>query len=266
MSYQTIIYEKRGPGAWITLNRPEERNAISPELIRELYEALDEAAADPEARAVVLTGAGPAFCAGADLKRTIRLQDALSDTDSESLLDYLRRFEQVLRKIRTLPKPVIAAINGVTCAGGIETIVCCDMIVAAESATFSDAHSRYGLLPGLGGGLGLARAVGPFKAKEMLFTADFFTARDMAAAGLVNHVLPDDELVGFVEELVRKLAERSPIGLARMKQLINDGLDVPWDVAVRYEMLTLEAQTRTGDFLEGLKAFNEGRSPRFTGK
>ncbi|MBU2550192.1 MAG: enoyl-CoA hydratase/isomerase family protein [Proteobacteria bacterium] len=266
MPYRTILYEKRGPGAWITLNRPEERNAISPELIRDLSEALDQAGADPEVRAVVLTGAGPAFCAGADLKSTIRSQNALDETDTESLMDYLRQFERVLRTIRTLPKPVIAAINGVTCAGGIETIVCCDMIVAAESATFSDAHARHGFLPGLGGGLGLARAVGPFKAKEMLFTADFFTARDMAAAGLVNHVLPDDELAGFVDELVRKMAERSPVGLARMKQLINDGLDVPWDVAVRYEMLTLEAQTRTQDFQEGLKAFNEKRRPRFTGK
>jgi len=266
MAYNTIIYEKRGKGAWITLNRPEERNAVNPELIQEMSAALDKAGTDSDVRAVVLTGAGSAFCAGADLKSALSMRQSLEKDDVNSLMDYLKQFEGVLRKIRTLSKPVIAAINGVACAGGIETIVCCDINIAAETASFSDAHSRYGFMPGLGGGLGLARAVGPFKAKEMLFTADFFTAQDMADAGLVNHVVPDNRLVAFVDDLVNKLAERSPLGLARMKQLINDGLDVPWDVAVRYEMLSLEAQTHSEDFYEGIKAFNEMRSPRFSGK
>jgi len=266
MAYHTIVYEKRGRGAWITLNRPEERNAVSLKLIQEMSAALNVAGSDPDVKAVVLTGAGQVFCAGADLKSALSMRQSLEKGDADLLMDYLKQFERVLRKIRTLPKPVIAAINGVACAGGIETIVCCDINIAAESATFSDAHSRWGFLPGLGGGLGLARAVGPFKAKEMLFTADFFTARDMAAAGLVNHVVPDDHLVTFVDEMVNKLAERSPLGLARMKQLVNDGLDLPWDVAVRYEMLSLEAQTHSDDFYEGMKAFNEMRSPQFSGK
>ena len=266
MAYNTIIYEKRGQGAWITLNRPEERNAVNPELIQEMSAALNEAEADSDVRAVVLTGAGRAFCAGADLKSALSMSSNLGKGDANSIMDYLKQFERVLRKIRTLPKPVIAAINGVTCAGGIETIVCCDINIAAESAAFSDAHSRWGLMPGLGGGLGLARAVGPFKAKEMLFTADFYTARDMAAAGLVNHVVSDDQLVEFVDEMVKRLAARSPVGLARMKQLINDGLDMPWDVAARYEMLSLEAQTHSHDFYEGLMAFNEMRDPEFRGR
>jgi len=264
MEYKTILYEKRGPGGWITLNRPEESNSVTPELLQELSAGLDESRADPEVRVVVLTGAGRAFCAGADLKGGLKLKQSLKKPDGGWMMGYIRQFELVVRKIKTLPKPVIAAVNGVVCAGGIETIVCCDMIVAAESATFSDAHSRYALMPGIGGGLGLARAMGPFKAKEMLFTADFFTARDMASAGLVNHVVPDSELVQFVDRLVNKLAERSPLGLARMKQLINDGLDLPWDVAVRYEMLNLEAQAHSEDFYEGLKAFNEKRPPQFS--
>ena len=264
MEYQMILYEKRGPGGWITLNRPQESNSVSPELLHEMGAALDESRADPLVRAVVLTGAGRAFCAGADLKGGLKLQQSLQKPDSSWMMDYIKQFELVVRKIKTLPKPVLAAVNGVVCAGGIELIVCCDIIVAAESASFSDAHSRYALLPGLGGGLGLARAMGPFKAKEMLFTADFFTARDMASAGLVNHVVPDSELVQFVDRLVNKLAERSPLGLARMKQLINDGLDLPWDVAVRYEMLNLEVQAHSEDFYEGLKAFNEKRPPRFS--
>ncbi len=266
MDYQTILYEKRGPGGWITLNRPEESNAVSLELLQELSAALDEAVSDPDVRAVVLTGAGRAFCAGADLKSALSLKQSLGKNNGSWMMDYLKQFELVLRKIKSLPKPVIAAVNGVVCAGGIETIVCCDLIIAAETAAFSDAHSRFALLPGLGGGLGLARAMGPFKAKEMLFTADFFTAGDMASAGLVNRVVPDQELVPFVDKLVHKLSERSPLGLARMKQLINDGLDLPWDVAVRYEMLNLEAQAYSEDFYEGIKAFNEKRPPRFLGR
>jgi enoyl-CoA hydratase/carnithine racemase len=266
MSYHTIMYEIRGSGAWIILNRPKELNAVNSELIAEVSAALDEAGRDPKVRAVVVTGAGSAFCSGADLKSALELREPSVEGGSDGLLNYLKCFEVLLRKIRTLPKPVLAAINGVTCAGGIETIVCCDLNIAAESATFSDAHSRWGFMPGLGGGLGLARAVGPFKAKEMLFTADFFSARDMAAAGLVNHVVPDDRLIGFVEELVDKLAQRSPLGLARMKQMINDGQDIPMDVAMRYEMLLLEAQTHSSDYHEGLNAFNEKRSPRFTGE
>jgi enoyl-CoA hydratase len=265
MDYQTILYEKRGPGGWITLNRPEESNSVNLELLGEWSAALDETRADPDVRVVVLTGAGRAFCAGADLKSGLKVKQSMNKADGRWLMGFARQFELVVRKIRALPKPVIAAVNGVVCAGGIETIVCCDMIIAAESATFSDAHSRYALLPGIGGGIGLARVMGAFKAKEMLFTADFFTARDMASAGLVNHVVPDHELVEFVERLVNKLAERSPLGLARMKQMINDGLDVPWDVAVRYDMLNVEAQAQSEDFYEGLKAFNEKRRPRFAG-
>jgi len=248
--------------ALVTLNRPEVYNAVNEEMLTLLCRQLSDLSFDKGVRVVVITGEGKVFCSGGDLRSIHDFPKGAA----QGVYELATLFHQVVEEIRRMKKPVVAAINGVACAGGIETIVCCDINIAVETATFSDAHSRYGFMPGLGGGLGLARAVGPFKAKEMLFTADFFTARDMADAGLVNHVVPDDQLVTFVDELVNKLAERSPLSLARMKQLINDGLDVPWDVAVRYEMLSLEAQTHSEDFYEGIKAFNEMRSPQFKGK
>jgi len=263
MRYESTTYEVRGAGGWITLNRPDKKNAVDLTVIDEVGHALISAASNPNVRAVVITGAGTAFCSGADLTS---VSEAVSDDgsgDRDSILHFLKRFEELLRTIRTLPKPVIAAINGVTCAGGIETIACCDLNIAVESATFSDAHARWGFMPGLGGGRELARAVGTFKAKEMMFTADNYSATQMAAAGLVNHVVSDGQLVNFVDGVVSKLALRSPRGLARMKQMINDGMDMPWDVAARYEMLCLEAQLHSRDFVEGLAAFQEHRQPAF---
>ncbi len=263
MDYRDIVFERRGAGAWIVFNRPERMNPITPELIREMDSALSEAEADPDVRAVVVTGTGNAFCAGAELKNAKSLVEGGS---SGIVDDFLVPVSLLLRRLRAFPKPVIAAVNGYCMAGGLETVLCCDLVVAAESAVFSDAHARYGLLPAVGGAQGLARTVGPFKAKEMLFTADRFTARDMLAAGLVNRVVPDAELQRATQALVDTLAARSPAGLRRMKQMVNDGIEVPWDVAARLELLMAEVHTRSDDVREGLAAFAEKRQPKFRGR
>jgi len=259
----TMYSEKRGSALWITLDRSDRKNAINLTLVEELSQALDAAMADKTVRAVVITGAGDAFCAGADLADTGESVRNSDSGDKDQILHFLKRFELLLRRIRALPKPVLTAINGVTCAGGLELVACCDINVAAESASFSDAHSRWGFLPGLGGGRELARAVGSHKAKEMMFTADFYSAAQMAASGLINHVVPASALTQFTESLVAKLANKSPRGLAKMKQLINDGTDIPSDVAARYEMLCLEAQLHSPDFLIGISAFENSTAPEF---
>lgn len=260
MNYRDIAFERRGAGAWIVFNRPERRNPITLELIRDMDTALTEAEADPEVRVVVVTGSANAFCAGAELKNVKGLVEKGSSGGGE---DFLASLSALLRRLRAFPKPVIAAVNGYCMAGGLETVLCCDLVVAAESAVFSDAHARYGLLPAVGGAQGLVRAVGPFKAKEMLFTADRFTARDMLAAGLVNRVVPDEELHQATQALIDTLAARSSAGLRRMKQMVNDGIEVPWDVAARLELLMAEVHMRSDDAHEGLTAFAEKRPPKF---
>jgi enoyl-CoA hydratase/carnithine racemase len=242
------------------MTRPEEMNAISPALIGDISAALSEAETDERVRVVVLTGTGNAFCAGADLKFVRSLNG-----DATAIVNqFLQPLSDLLRRLRQFRKPVIAAVNGHCVAGGLETVLCCDLVVAAQDgAVFCDGHSRYGLLPAVGGALGLARAVGPFKAKEMLFTGGRYTAGQMEAAGLVNRVVPDAELQAATDELVSELAQRSPLGLRRMKEMVNDGLELPWDVAARYELTVAERHLHSDVPNEGLLAFAERRAPRF---
>lgn len=262
MDYQTLIYEIRGSGAWVTFNRPEAMNALTPGFIEEMRSVIAEVARNADVRALVLTGSGRGFCAGADLKASLALKEREGPMATYS--HFLVPLQEMLRELRRLPKPVIAAVNGFCMAGGLETVLVCDIIVAAESAKFSDAHAKYGLLPAMGGAQGLARSVGPFKAKEMLFTADHYPAETLRQAGLVNRVVEDEQLVASVEALVAQLAERSPAGLARMKQMVNDEIEMPWDLAARYELsITANHLASSKDQMEGLRAFNEKRRPEF---
>lgn len=258
MAFETILYEARGGAAWITLNRPDALNAISPAMIRELGEALDRAQADPTLRAVVLGARGRAFCAGADLKA---LREAGEDhagflDDVLSLMNRLERFRL----------PVVAAVNGMALAGGLELLLCCDLVIAAASAKIGDAHANYGLLPGGGGSVRLPRKIGPTRAKYLMYTGEFVPAADLVPAGLVNEVVPDPELATAVERLVAKLATKSPLGLRRMKALVDDGLDQPSEVALRNEILVGEVHSKSFDMHEGLAAFGEKRQPRFEGR
>ena len=258
MDFETILFEVRGGAAWITLNRPAALNAISPTVIRELDQALDRAQAAPGLRAVVLGARGRAFCAGADLKA---LRDA--GEDNAAFLDSVLA---VMNRLERFPLPVIAAVNGMALAGGLELLLCCDLVVAAESAKIGDAHANYGLLPGGGGSVRLPRKIGPTRAKYLMYTGEFVPAADLVAAGLVNEVVPDAELGAAVERLVGKIATKSPLGLRRMKGLVDDGLDQPSEVALRAEILVGELHARSFDMQEGLAAFNEKRRPRFEGR
>lgn len=253
----TLRIERRGASAWIILTRPERRNALNAELIEDLGQAM-EFSRDSSIRAVVLTGTDDAFCAGADLGFVQSL-----DGSTEIVEQFLRPLTEVLAAIRELPKPVIAAINGHCVAGGVETALCCDLIIASEDARIADGHARYGLLPAIGGANLLGRAVGPHKAKEMLFTGDAYTGAQLADLGLVNRAVPRENLEAAVTELVEKLCARSPSGLALMKRMINDGADLPWPEAAELELTLTEEHLMTGDHEEGLAAFIERRAPVF---
>lgn len=264
MSGKTIHCEKRGPAVWITLDRPEAMNSLSPGLLDELEAAIDSIEDDPAVRVVVLTGAGRAFCAGADLSFVF---EALERGEGPAeLASFIKRAAAVLGRLESLPKPVIAGVNGLALAGGLEIILCCDLVVAAESARLGDGHANYGLLPGAGGAARLVRKVGPSRAKQLLFTGDLLVAGDLEASGLVNSVVPDEELIGAIDKLVAKIAQKSPLGLAAMKQLVGDALEQPLAIALRSEQKALEAHLHSYDVREGLSAFREKRAPHFEGR
>ncbi len=258
-----VAYEVRGAGAWIRIDRPDAMNALSPSVVAGFEEALDKADADDEVRAVVVTGTGRAFCAGADLKA---IREMSAEEPAESTQAFLRRAGHVFDGLEGFPKPVIAAVNGLALAGGLELVLCCDLVVAAQSAQLGDAHANYGLLPGGGSSVRLPRKIGPTWAKYLLFTGESLPAADLVQLGLVNKVVPDDELIRSVEGLVDTLASKSPLGLRRMKRLVHDGLEQPQGTGLRLELLASEAHAHSDDMAEGLKAFNEKRPPRFTGR
>lgn len=256
-----VLSEIRNSAMWITLNRPDALNAITPEVVSGVNAALDRAVADNELKAVVLTGAGRAFCAGADLK-FVRGQP-----DGEAAIGpFLNTVLNMMQRIETCPRPVIAALNGLALAGGLEVVLCCDLVLAVRSAKIGDAHANYGLLPGGGSSVRLPRKIGPTRAKYLLFTGEFVPAEDLVAPGLVNQVVEDGELTMAVEQLVGKLAAKSPLVLRRMKALVDDGLEQPSANALRLEILASEVHAHSHDMKEGLAAFEEKRKPRFLGR
>ena len=256
-----IVCERRGAGAWIRLNRPDALNALSFSLLRELGDALAQARSDDAVRALVITGTGRAFCAGADLKEVAEMQARAKPGDP----DFLDLVQIVFGELRAFPKPVIAAVNGLAIAGGMELIMACDLVFAAENARLGDGHSNFGVFPGAGGAAIMPRRLGRKRAKYLLFTGDHMSAREMQDMGLVNRVIPDAELVSAVEACVEKLAQKSPAVLRRMKAVANRSMDQDQQAALTDELLNLRDHSRSYDMQEGLAAFREKRKPVFKG-
>ena len=263
-SYTALRHETRAQTAWLTLNRPDAMNALSDTLCDELAAAIDRIERDRDVRVVVLTGAGRAFCAGADLKGVFEGGTA-APGDGDPLNAFLDRIAGMIDRLRVLPKPTIAALNGLTMAGGLELAMACDLIVAAEGARIGDAHANFGVFPGAGGAAVLPRRIGPTAAKYLLFTGDTMPAAELVPLGLVNRVVPDAELFAEVDKLAARIAAKSPLVLRRMKQAVADGLDQPQATALRLERLVLEAHRHSHDIGEGLAAFVGKRKPEFKG-
>ncbi|WP_439587714.1 enoyl-CoA hydratase/isomerase family protein [Hydrogenophaga sp.] len=257
---KTLSYQTTGSVASIVLTREASRNALDELLIMEMGEALHTAGSDGS-RVLVITGTGTAFCAGADLKMVSSLMEIGPTAVTERFLVPL---QTMLTSLRNLRLPVIAAVNGACFAGGLEMVLCCDLILAADTARFSDAHARHGLLPAAGGVHGLLRSVGSFKAREMLFTGDEYSAQDMLIAGIVSRVVPASKLNGQAQELAQRLCERSPAGLACMKKMVAIEENLEWAAAARCELEITSARLHGKDPVEGLRAFQERRKPVFT--
>ena len=256
---QTLFVERVEKTEWITFQRTEQLNAMSTQMLREMAAALESALADDGVRTIVLTGSGRAFCAGADLKEVAGAKHAPGEPDLLDLVDH------TFGLMRHGPKPVIAAVNGLAMAGGLEMVMACDLVFAAESAQLGDAHSNFGVFPGAGGAAILPRRIGLNRAKYLLFSGENVSARDRMDWGLVNKVVADEDLRQAVQAFTDRLAEKSPAVLRRMKTVANRSLDVDETAALSEEMLNLRAHMRSWDMHEGLSAFNEKRKPQFRG-
>ncbi len=243
---------------WLKLNRPQALNSLTLSLVEALTMAIKDAQGDPEVRVIVLTGEGRAFFAGADLKDPARSRP-------ESGAEFVKAIGALTELIEASAKPVIAAINGIAVAGGLELVLACDLVIAAESARIGDAHSNYALFPGAGATVRLPRKVGLNNAKLLMFTGDMHPASEWKALGLVNMVVADAGFIDAVAALAKKLATKSPLVLGRMKQALNDSLDQPLSIGLRYERALSNLHHFSADRVEGLTAFKEKRPPQFKG-
>ncbi|MFE9624547.1 enoyl-CoA hydratase/isomerase family protein [Streptomyces sp. NPDC006527] len=247
----------------LTLNRPEALNAITPDQRERLIRHLAEASADPEVRAVVLTGTGRGFCAGADLRGGPPAGERLPGDVARTLRLGAQR---LIAAVLDCEKPVVAAVNGTAAGLGVHLALACDLVLAAESARFVEVFVRRGLVPDGGGAYLLPRLIGPRRAKELMFFGDALTAADAERLGLVNRVVPDGELDRTARAWAARLAAGPTRALALTKQLVNASLDSDRATAFAAEAAAQEINMSTADAREGVASFVERREARFEGR
>jgi enoyl-CoA hydratase len=259
----SLAKHRAGAAVWLRLQRPAAMNAISTDLLDELNLALEGIEADESVRVVVLTGTGRAFCAGADLKA---LANAAGEIDPSQVVGFVAYAGRTIERLAALGQPVIAGVNGLALAGGLELLLASDIVVASSTARIGDAHSNYGLIPGAGGSVRLSRVVGTNMAKYLAFTGDHFPPSSPVLAGLVGEIVDPEQLDTRLSELAGTLADKSPLGLRRMKRLINDAPDQSLRDALAAEQQALGEQCRSEDFTEGIAAFAARRTPVYPGR
>jgi enoyl-CoA hydratase len=261
MEYQYLLVDKEDNIAILTINRPDKYNALNDEVVAEISAALDELAANDNARAIVITGAGEkAFVSGADIGM-LRAMKSSAETVANS-----RRGQAMMLKIENLPKPVIAAVNGYALGGGLELAMACDIRIAADTAKLGQPEINLGLNPGYGGTQRLPRLVGKGMAKLLILTGDMIDAQEALRIGLVEKVVPLAELMVEAKALAKKLAAKPPLALAACKEAINLGLEVDLERGLSIESLEFGALSTTEDYKEGTSAFLEKRKPVFKGR
>jgi 2-(1,2-epoxy-1,2-dihydrophenyl)acetyl-CoA isomerase len=261
MGYQTLIVERAGALATITLNRPDARNALDLTMRKELLAALDEVEADEAARVLILTGSGGHFCAGGDVKamRAGRQTSA----QGRARVELLNRM--VLRLV-DFPRPTIAMVDGYAVGAGTNLALCCDLVVASDRAKFGELFNKIGLVPDGGGTWLLSRLVGLARAKELIFTGDVFDAAEAARIGLVNRVVPVGELEKVTRALAEKIAAGPPAAQRLAKHMVNRAATSDLAGALDLEAYSQGLAIASDDHQEGLAAFFDKRSPKFTGR
>lgn len=259
-----LLFEKKNGYALITLNRPDRLNAFNDELTFQLQDALKEAEKDAAVRAVVITGSGRGFCSGQDLQNRTFSDNS---TDRPSLGDSIRRrYNPIVLKLRKMEKPVIAAVNGVAAGAGASLVFACDIKIAADNATFVQSFTKVGLVPDSGATFMLPRLVGLTKAFELMVTADKIGAEEALNLGLINRVVPADQVLTVAEEWATKLAAGPTKAFGLTKRAVNRAVFPDLEELLENEAYLQEIAGRSDDFQEGVKAFVEKRTPAYTGR
>ena len=255
----SILFEIKNSIAFITFNRPQKFNAFNGEMALAFLEKLDECEKNISIRCVCLTGAGKAFCAGQDLAEVI---DPNGAGIERILLEY---YNPIVRSIRNLNKPVVASVNGVAAGAGANIAMCCDVVVAAESASFIQAFSKIGLIPDSGGTYFLPRLIGFQKASALMMLGDKISSAESEKIGMIYKYFPDELLIAETEKIAFALSLLPTKGLAYAKHALNKSMEQNLEQQLNTENIYQQRAAATNDFKEGIRAFVEKRKPNFKG-
>ena len=263
MEWEFVLFEKEDSVGTLTLNRPEKYNALGGNMRQEILAALELACSDSDVRVIVITGAGKAFCAGGDVDEFVSGTTKAIPTSATSERPTMSK---IVLLINSIGKPVIASVNGMAAGGGCNLALSCDIRIASDRARFSEIFVKRGVHPDWGGIWFLPRLVGYAKAAELIFTGDIIDAEEALRIGMVNKVVPGDELVQTTKELAQRIAKNAPIPIALAKRGLQNFYRMDLAQAVDYEMMTLGVCWNSEDRVEGMKSFVEKREPIFKGR
>ena len=258
-TYDTLLVEQRQHVIYVTLNRPVALNALNTTLRRDLKQCFTDLQADPDVRVVVITGAGRAFCAGADIKEWREPTSVVEDREDRVRFNFWHAMSRC-------EAPIIAAINGYALGGGCELAMCCDMRMASDQAQLGLTEVTLGIIPGGGGTQRLPRLVGRGKALELILTGRRIDAPEALRLGLVEQVVPHDQLKAAVEDLAQTIVSRAPLAVKYAKEAIVRGLELPLTEGLKVEAELYTLLRTTEDRMEGARAFQEKRPPQFKGR
>jgi enoyl-CoA hydratase len=258
MTYQLLALDVTDRIATITVNRPDKLNALNDATMAELGRVIDDVRADANVGGIVLTGAGRAFVAGADIAE-------LRAKSKSQMYELARRGQDVFRRLETSPKPVVAAVNGFALGGGCELALACHVRIASEHAKFGQPEVKLGIIPGYGGTQRLPRIVGKGRALQLLLTGEIVDATEAHRIGLANQVVPAAALLDAARGMAKQMLANGPLALARCIDVVNDGADLSLEDALELEAKVFGELAATDDMREGTSAFLEKRAPAFRG-
>ncbi len=259
MDYEGLILDKEADVATLTLNRPQQLNAVSLNMACAMEKVLSEIGQDNSTKVVIITGAGRGFCSGLDI-------NALAEASNLSAKELNKLMQTLAFPVYNLAQPVIAAINGVAAGYGMALAMLCDMRIGSEKARFSSGYLRMGLPPDIGSTYSLPRIMGTAKAMELMVIGDTFDAAEAYRSGMLNKVVPEEDLMKEAREMATKIAKGPPLAIVQTKQAIRKGIHNSLEQQIAVECSAFYACLKTEDHQEGLNAFREKRPPEFKGK